>query len=389
MIHASEQVKLSEILPAGYLTFTLLGAAGTLYGPILIHIAAETQQPVSAIGAIFILHWLGFFASTLTTNRVARRLEMRRTVLLGCLSIGTGMLGLAALPFPFSIAAAFFIGFGSGMLEIVLNRLVEFLAGNEPAAWLTRLHTTFGVGAILIPLIVAGAVWFGLGWRVGALVLAGLSALTAIVVWRWREFSVDHGAGADWRGFPWRSIVLFVIIFIVYVGLETAVGGWATTFFSKLGQGPFLGALATSLFFLTFTFGRIVLATTVERIGYARSVRLANALGAVALLFTFIPQLALIGFGLAGIALSIVFPTLLAWAARTHPEIRAQMASLSIASAGIGGVTIPYAIGVGVDAFGAWSLTPMLIVTALVVAGLTLFENGRVRLVTETQRRSP
>jgi hypothetical protein len=37
----------------------------------------------------------------------------------------------------------------------------------------------------------------------------------------------------------------------------------------------------------------------------------------------------------------------------------------------MGGVILPYLIGQGVEAFGAWSLTPMLIATALVVFALT------------------
>jgi hypothetical protein len=54
------------------------------------------------------------------------------------------------------------------------------------------------------------------------------------------------------------------------------------------------------------------------------------------------------------------------------------MASISIASAGLGSMFVPSLIGVAVGAVGAWSLTPILIGTALVVAGLSFFERGRV-----------
>jgi fucose permease len=139
----------------------------------------------------------------------------------------------------------------------------------------------------------------------------------------------------------------------------------------KIGKGAFLGLFATSFFFLTFTIGRLTLGSATDRLGFARAVRMGTGLGALALMLTFFPSLALIGFGLVGIAFSIVFPTLLAWAARRHPGLRAQMASVSIAAAGMGGVILPYLIGQGVEAFGAWSLTPMLIATALVVFALT------------------
>ena len=117
---------------------------------------------------------------------------------------------------------------------------------------------------------------------------------------------------------------------------------------------------------------------TGRSVGLARAVRLSDGLGAAALLLTFFPSLALIGFGLAGLAFSVGFPTTLAWAAREHPDLRAQMASISIASAGLSSLFVPSIIGVAVATIGVWTLTPILIVTALAVVGLTYLEQRRV-----------
>ena len=182
-------VQLSQVMLAGMLCMALLGAATTYYGPTLVYVAAESNQPIAAVGVVFAMHGAGFFLSTLIANRLARRFEMRRGVVIGCLFVG---------------------------------------------------------------------------------------------------------------------------------------------------------------------------------------------LGAGALLLTFSPRLALLGFGLAGLAFSVVFTTMLAWAARRHPTLRTQMASISMASAGLGSMFVPSLIGVAVGAVGAWSLTPILIGTALVVAGLSFFERGRV-----------
>jgi fucose permease len=156
---------------------------------------------------------------------------------------------------------------------------------------------------------------------------------------------------------------------VIQVGVETAVGGWVTTYYVQSGQAAWLGALATSGFFLTFTFGRIGLASIPDRWGYARTVQIASAVGVAGLLATFSAVAALAGFGLAGIALSLIFPTLLAWSARQHPEIRAQMASVSIAAAGAGGIIIPYAVGLGVSGFGATAL-PITLIALIVAMGL-------------------
>ena len=257
---------------------------------------------------------------------------------------------------------------------MIFNRLVETLAGDKPAQALTRLHSTWGVGAVAIPLVVAGVVWLGWNWRVAGLFVIASALLDMFLVARWHEFKMHHGDEVHWRTLPWKSISLFVALFAIYAGVETAVGAWATTFFAKLGQGAFTGAIATSLFFLTFSLGRIFLAPVTDRLGYGRTVRIGTLAGAAALCLTFVPEWALWGFALAGISLSVVFTTLLAWAPRRHPEIRAQMMSISIASAGIGGIVLPYLMGVGVGAWGAWVLTPMLVGTSVLVAVLSLFE---------------
>jgi fucose permease len=260
---------------------------------------------------------------------------------------------------------------------VLLNRLVELLAVDRPAAALTRLHAAWGMGAVLIPLVVAGVLTLGLNWRAAGVLLLGLVALNVFMVLRWREFHVDHGPDVVLSGLPWRSIALFALMFILYVGVESAVGGWATTFFAQLGQGPILGAFVTSLFFLTFTIGRLTLAPATDRVGFGRSVQLGIGLGAVALVLTSSPQLALVGFALCGVAFSIVFPTMLAWSARRHPGVRAQMTSLAIAAAGVGSMVIPYLIGVGVDRWGPESLPVMLVGTTCVVLAASFLEPGQ------------
>jgi FHS family glucose/mannose:H+ symporter-like MFS transporter len=381
--HPQITTQLGKVMFTGTLLFLLLGAATTLYGPALVYMAKETNQPVANLGILFVLHWSGFFASTLSANILGRRLGIRGAVWLGVLLVAVGELGLVALPFPSNLALAVLIGFGSGTLEVLLNRSIEFLATDAPAEALSRLHSTFGLGSVAMPLVVAGAEWLGWNWRLAGAILVALALLNAILVWRWREFSVPHAAEIMLRQFPWRSIGVFVLMVLIYIGAETAVGGWVPTFFAKLGQGEMVGAIATSLFFLTFTFGRIAFAKIPERLGYARAVRILMVLAAIALLLTFVPLLAIFGFALAGLAFSVVFPTLLAWGPRRHPQIRAQLASVTIASAAAGGVIAPYLVGLGLSAFGAWSLTPILVVTTLVVSALAFLEPSVARRSTE------
>lgn len=367
-------IKLDRVMPAGLLNMFTLGASTTFYGPSLVYIAQETGQPLANLGALFAFHWAGFFASAFAANRIAKKFEMRRGALLGVLMIAVGVLGLITLPFPLNLGMAFLIGLGNGTSEVLFNRLAELLGGARPAEALTKLHSTWGVGAIAIPLAVASVVLLDWNWRVAGILVIASALADMFLIARWGEFRVPHGDDVHWRALPWKSIGLFVALFAVYVGVETAVGAWATTFFLQLGQGALLGSIATSVFFLTFSFGRFLFASATDRLGLSRTVRVGTLAGAAFLLLTFVPSLAVVGFALTGIAFSIVFPTLLAWAPRRHPEIRAQMMSLSLAATGLGGIVFPFVFGLSVGAFGAWTLTPVLVVTAALVAVLSLRE---------------
>lgn len=371
---AGRPMDLAAVMPAGYLAMALLGAASSVYGPILPHLAAEAGRPVAGFVLLLVWHWFGFFISTAAANPLARRVGLRAGLMAGCLLIALGAAGLLGLAAPFNLGAALPIGIGAGLLEVLFNRLVEGLAGDRPAEALTRLHATWGVGAVILPLAVAGALEAGLGWRgAGALVIVIAAGVVALLA-RWSSVRLDLGAPAAWRGLPWRALVLPLAIVVVYVGVETAVGGWATTYFSGLGQGPVRGALATAFFFLTFTAGRLGLAAFTDRLGLARTVQLGTGLGAAALLLALTPSLAFLGFGLSGLAYSVVFPTLLAWIARRHPAIRAQTASLSIAAAGAGGVVLPYLVGLGVERWGSLALPILLIAASLTVLAASFFE---------------
>jgi hypothetical protein len=101
---------LPQLMFGGYLFSLILGAAGTLYGPVLSYLSAETRQPLSVLGA----------------------------------------LSLALLLFPFNLGSTVLIGFGLGT-EILLNRAVEYLAVRAPA--LTRLHVTYDLGSVIMPLL--------------------------------------------------------------------------------------------------------------------------------------------------------------------------------------------------------------------------------------------
>lgn len=109
------------------------------------------------------------------------RFGVRTTLVVGCGAyVLAGLVTAARPPFLALVAVQLIVGYGTGLIESVLNVYLADLPG--ATTLLNRLHAFFGVGALLGPLL---ATWMlgHLPWTAVWLVLA-LAGLPLIVGFR-------------------------------------------------------------------------------------------------------------------------------------------------------------------------------------------------------------
>lgn len=368
---AAQAVALGQVVPGAYLSMMTQSLALNILGPVLPLLAVENSTTPESLGFVFTLGGAGYLAGTLASNRLSARFGMRPTTAFGLILLGLGLLGLMVAPVPWLYAAVLLESLGNALVEVQLNRLIEYLGGDTPGGTLNRLHSMWGIGGIVAALGTAALIAGGQPWRwIAGLTLAGVAtALWLVLRWPWVEAPAD--APADRRGASvaptaWAVMAPFGLIYFLYVGLEISTSSWATTFFAGLGEGVVIGALATAGYFLLFTVGRWFVGPLVDRWGLMRMVRLALVLAAIGIALTAWPPARLMGFAIAGLGQSLVFPTLLVWGVRRHPAWRPELNAVALVGSGIASMTVPYLIGLGVAALGAPALTPLLTLLTII-----------------------
>jgi fucose permease len=161
---------------------------------------------------------------------------------------------------------------------------------------------------------------------------------------------------------------VFVVAFVLYVGIEVGAGGWMPSHLEANGLGATAAATITSGFFLALVSGRFLSALIPPSVPEWVVVLAGSAAATVALIAASMPPLAPAAYLIAGLALAPIFPTGIAWLARLRPGDARATAWLFPAGA-IGGVIGPGVIGVVIGISGVRWAPAVLGAAAVLMTG--------------------
>lgn len=331
-----------------YAGFLFCGAATVLLGLLLPRVAALYHLNDNQCGALLTIQ---FGASASGALMVRRRYT--RTLVSGYLLTAAGalplLLGFTAGTVP--AIAVFALGLGMAMTStsLLVGRLFAHACGSA----LSVLNFCWSLGATLCPLLVAP-----LPARFSLTEVAAPVAVLAAIF----AAAVSAGAGAasarvasadDPQRTAHRSsaslpiLLLFATIAFLYVGAESTVGGWMSTYAGRTLPWSFSrGNLAAGCFWAMLLLGRGITPFLLGLVSESRLHRLsiAGTVGGVALLITAHSPLTLLaGAACTGLALAPVFPLTLSLFLGRVGE--APNAGWVFAAAGYGGMVFPLLTG--------------------------------------------
>jgi fucose permease len=380
-----------------YVAFILIGVSAAVGGVLLPAQMADYSIDRTTIGITFFTFSAGFMAAGSTAGVVVDRLGTRAA--LGC---GGGLftlaaLGTAARP-PFAVFAAITVvsGYGSGLVESVLNAYLSQLPG--ATVLLNRLHAFFGVGACRTAAGRVDADVLAVDRRVaGARLNVPLTVACILTTWSGAADgrplgdagasvpdggplpAADHGAEPTPGGGLLAStvrvpaVMLGAVFLAVYVGLEVSVGNWGFSFMvEERGQRNLLAGYTVSGFWLGLTTGRFLISPIATRIGLTAtgmtSACLAGvAAGAALVWLTPWAVVASLGLVLLGFCLGPIFPTAMAVAPRlTAPRLVPTAIGVMNGLSVVGGSALPWLAGAIAQSAGLWTLPPYIVALALV-----------------------
>jgi fucose permease len=360
-------------------------------GPALAELANRTSSTLAEVGAIFTALFLGALLTQSAAGPASDRIGERPVLLTGLGLVAAGMTGVAlSRTLPLLLACTVVAGLGFGFLTVGTNVLVAraFVQHSVSALNLTNLF--YGLGAVAGPVLGSLAVrtwrtglpalWFGIAMTVlliPAVYLSSAGRLNA-------GHAARSEAAARRSGLPalYRSRLLWMLsaMLLVYVGVETAVGGWTATYLQATASYRLeAAALVVSGYWLALTAGRLVNSWLGIRLT-ADHVLLLSLGGAVAAACLIVAStghaaLTIAGVLLLGFSFGAIFPTGLAIITGAYAPAAGKAASVAQMCGSLGGMTLPWLMGLVL--VGAGPTASMVCVAAGAIGMLLLYLGAR------------
>lgn len=364
---------------AYFVGFVFVGMSLSFAGPALSHIRDRAGVGIGVSGLVFGSLSLGYIVASLIAGRHVDRGHGHRWWIVAAVAAGAATCALVVVETWWVIVVLFAaLGAAGGVMEVAGNTLVVWSRPPEQvASALNGLHLCFGIGALSTPLLVSRSiVWAGdLRWF--ALVLAVLAAVVCRLLFTSTAPTlrlpavVTAGTTSVRRG----ALALLCVFFFVYVGVEVGVAGWTSTFAEEIDLGgDGVGGVLTSVFWAGFTLGRLGAIWLARRLG-AITILIGSVVGVIASgVVLALSDGRAIGVwlctALVGFTIGPLFPTMLAYGDE-RLGLSGASTSLIIAASGLGGLTLPVAIGWILDRQGAQAL-PWTATTGFVVIGVVI-----------------
>jgi MFS family permease len=312
-----------------------------------------TQEQLGRLGAIT---FAGLVTGILGAGPLADRWGAKPFALLGNALIALSLIAAAFAPTYALLGVAIFVlGMGAGILDMVLSPIVAALNPARRAAAMNWLHSFYCVGAVVTILTGTLALQAGLGWRASCLLLLILPVglMLAFAPLQFPELSVAGGR-LRLRTLV-RQVWFWVALTAIMLGGATEAGmaQWLPAYAEMALHYPvWVGGTALLLFSVMMAAGRMVVGAAEGRWNPYAIMAWGSGLSVLLFLggsFFSAPWMALAACIAAGFTGSCLWPTMLAVTADRYPEGGASMYGALGAAGNVGGICMPWFVGVIAD----------------------------------------
>jgi FHS family Na+ dependent glucose MFS transporter 1 len=347
-----------RVTAAYFAAFVSLGLTTGSLGPTLPSLADQTQVGLSAISYVFTARSAGYlFGSVLSGKLFDRR--SGNPIMAAMLFTMSAMMALVPLApgLWLLLIAMLVLGAAESGLDVGANTLLGWAHGTGVGPFMNAMHSLFGVGALIAPLIVAQIVSFSMPATHSYLFLALLLIPVGLIFLRLPSpipaARVAVGGQAAARPQP---VVLIGLFLFLYVGAEVGFAGWIYTYATTLRLSHAnTAAYLTSLFWGALTLGRMLTIPVVARISPEFVLRssLAGCLISLALILASPNALTAVFVGTfcLGVSMAPIFPTTLSLAGR-RMDLTGHVTGWFIVFASAGSMLIPLVMGQAFSALG-------------------------------------
>lgn len=358
---------------AYFASFVALGLTVGSLGPTIPSLAAQTNIGLSAISYVFTFRSLGYVLGSVRGGQVFD--QRPGNPVMATMLVAMALL-MAVVPLASDLwlllALMLVLGAAEAALDVGANTLLLRVHGSTVGPFMNAMHSFFGIGALVAPIVVAQTGLFNhpasRSYFVFALLILPLAAYTFRLPSPVAPVAQKQDGNSATNS---RLMFLIALFLFLYVGAEVGFAGWIFTYAVefRLGEAT-TAAYLTSLFWGSLTLGRVLTIPLVAHIR-PRSILVSSLLGCLFSLglMLFIPRsfgAVLIGTLCLGLSMASIFPTTLTFAGR-RMKMSGRMTGWLVLSSSAGSMLIPFLIGQG---FQAHPRILMVVVTSTLLAAL-------------------
>lgn len=370
------------LLAIAIAAFVSLGLPDGVLGVAWPSIRRTFDLPLSQLGSLLAAAMTGYLLSTFSSGWVVARLGVGRVLLWSTLLMVANSGAYALAPaWWIMVASGVLAGLGAGAVDAGMN---AFAAAHFSPRLVTWLHASYGIGAMLGPLLMTAILTSGLGWRWGYAVIGALLAAMAVsfflTVGLWQmtppagsECLRPHAASVGLVATVGRPRVwLHISLFFVYTGLEVTAGQWTYSLFTE-GRGfpPALVGTWIGCYWASLTAGRLISGAVVGRVSASALLRLATLGAPVAALLVWSgagPVTSFMGLTGMGFCLAPIYPLLISETPKRLGPSRATVAiGFQVAAAYLGTAALPSLAGLLASRNGLEVIGPFLFSAATIL----------------------
>ena len=241
------------LLIVGIMTFILMGAGQSLYGPALPAFSRNLGVTIGSAGLLVSAHWVGCAIGVGGMFFQGRHVTPRLVVVM--MGAGAGIIATGA-GWWLTVIGAVIFGIGYGCSTVVFNPAMLRAFGARGPAMLSLLNATFGLGAIGAPLVFVA---MGNNPALTFALCAGLAAVVALGAGTAGRRSADP---VDTTATGFKLNLPILGFGVMAIGLEAILIGLGPTALIAAGETEIHAAQLLSVFFLAFLAARVLLIFT-------------------------------------------------------------------------------------------------------------------------------
>ncbi len=345
-----------------YLAFISLGLPDAIFGVAWPVIREDFNLALDNAGYISVTITIGTILSSLLSGYLIDKLGTGKITLISVGLTALALFGFGIAPsFYWLIILAFPLGFGAGSIDTALN---NYVAVHFKAHHMNWLHSFWGIGATLGPVIMSATLALNISWQNGYKTLSYIQLVFFILIFLslplWKKHETINNNTDDvtpLQKLSFKTIIKIkgvkysLLTFIVYCAIEFSVGLWGASYLVSLRtiSITFAASLIASYYF-GITIGRLLAGfvsfklTNLQMIFYGIIVFLIFS---IFLIFNIPNYLLIIIFFMQGMGLAPIFPAMTHETPKRFGKDKSQyIIGYQMASAYIGASIFPALFGV-------------------------------------------